>query len=90
MISSGGSGRPSASNPSSPHGSEFDDSSAHPSPSTTPTTPQKAPPQSKQDTLAVPGTLQVQVLICMVPSHVSPATGHHLFPYPDFEGLDTS
>ncbi|XP_069169023.1 uncharacterized protein [Procambarus clarkii] len=55
----GGSGRPS-SNPSSPHGSEFDDSSSHPSPSTTPTTPQKALPQ-KQDTLTVPGALQVQV-----------------------------
>ncbi|XP_069952951.1 uncharacterized protein [Cherax quadricarinatus] len=56
----GGSGRPS-SNPSSPHGSEFDDSSTHASPSTTPTTPQKTPPQCKQDTLTVPGTLQVQV-----------------------------
>ncbi|XP_042887240.1 uncharacterized protein LOC122263022 isoform X3 [Penaeus japonicus] len=58
----GTSGRPSASNPSSPHGSEVDDSSAHPSPSTTPTTPQKSLPQMvKQDTLTVPGALQVQV-----------------------------
>ncbi|KAG7164586.1 putative Mucin-5AC-like 5, partial [Homarus americanus] len=56
-----GSGRPSSSNPSSPHGSEYDDSSTHPSPSTTPTTPQKALPQNKQDTLTVPGALQVQV-----------------------------
>ncbi|XP_066978110.1 uncharacterized protein [Macrobrachium rosenbergii] len=57
----GGSGRASASNPSSPHGSELEDSSAHQSPSTTPTTPQKAPPPVKQDTLTVPGALQVQV-----------------------------
>ncbi|XP_050733493.1 uncharacterized protein LOC127007035 isoform X3 [Eriocheir sinensis] len=57
----GGSGRGSISNPPSPHGSELEDSSAHASPSTTPTTPQKALPQVKQDTLTVPGTLQVQV-----------------------------
>ncbi|KAG0716817.1 hypothetical protein GWK47_008734 [Chionoecetes opilio] len=55
----------------SPHGSELEDSSAHASPSTTPTTPQKALPQVKQDTLTVPGSLQVQVQAAGGAAHYS-------------------
>lgn len=63
FVLQGGTARSSLSSPTSPHGSEMDDSSAQGSPSTTPTTPPKIVTNPAPiDTLLVPGSLQVQVI----------------------------